>query len=82
MEIDPRVCEIFRHLLSQLWPGVEVTDEVLKWNIEMNLVAGMLLELDRHDLPEVEAELGDYVEALTTERKGTNSEAAEEAKED
>lgn len=74
MEISKDLCEIFRHMLSKLWANVEVTDEMLLWNIEMNLLAGMVLELDRHNLPEIEDELAAYLE----QRDGKAAEDSEE----
>lgn len=82
MEIDKQLCEVFRHLLSTLWGGVKVDDVVLKRNIEMNLLAGIILELDRHEFPEIEKELGDYVDRVSKELDEQNSSTEEETSED
>lgn len=61
MEIDDRICSIVKTCLKEQWPVDEVTDEMVKTQIEMILLAAVMHDMDDKHLPDTENAVAEYL---------------------
>ena len=60
MEIDNDAVKVFRTYLQEVWPKADVTDEMIREQIEMMLIVSVFNETQRYDLPKSLGALYDY----------------------
>ena len=51
MEIDADVVKVFHTYLQEVWPYAEVTDEMVREQIELILIISVFNETQKYDLP-------------------------------
>ena len=64
MEIDDRICKVFKTCLEEQWPVDEVTDEMVQQQIEMVLVVAVMHDLDSKDLPKTSEAMAEYLQEI------------------
>lgn len=64
MEIDDRICKVFKTCLEEQWTVDEVTDEMVQQQIEMVLVVAVMHDLDAKDLPKTSEAMAEYLQEI------------------
>lgn len=65
MEIDNRICEVVRTCLKEEWKVDEVTDDMVKQQIEMALMVTVMHDTDLFELPKTSNALGSYLREIS-----------------
>lgn len=60
MEMDNDAVKVFRTYLQEVWPNVEVTDDMVREQIEMMIILSVFNETQKYNLPKSTGALYDY----------------------
>lgn len=82
MEINDDAVKVFRTYLEEVWPYAEVTDDMVREQIELLLVISVYNETEKYNLPTSLEALYAYYGIDTDEPTMEEEEDAQEVRED